>query len=225
VERGWESVTIAAGFDADDPFSRHAPGGDRHPLPSRVAVAHGVPREVVSALEGAGVETEPADIEPFLAAGRLLYDGAFVAERYSAVGAFIDAHPDEVDPIVRSIISASARLPAWQLSRDLETLALLRRTTETTWASFDALVVPTVPRIPTVAEVLADPVRTNAALGTYTNFVNLLDLCAITMPCSAPSGDAPPPSITFVAPAWHDDRLLHLARLVTPDTVATPRSA
>ena len=58
-----------------------------------------------------------------------------------------------------------------------------------------------------------------------TVMINLFDLCAITVPFGAPSSDAPPPSITFVAPAWHDDRLLHLARLVTPDKVATPRSA
>ena len=44
------------------------------------------------------------------------------------------------------------------------------------------LVVPTMPRVPTIAEVPADPIAVNSMLGTYTNFVNLLDLCALTIP-------------------------------------------
>ena len=55
-------------------------------------------------------------------AGRLLYDGAFVAERYAAVGDFVDAHPDDVDPVVGAIISAAGRLPAWRFAADLTTL-------------------------------------------------------------------------------------------------------
>ncbi len=38
-----------------------------------------------------------------------------------------------------------------------------------------------MPRFYTRAEVEADPIETNSNLGTYTNFVNLLDLCALSL--------------------------------------------
>ena len=85
------------------------------------------------------------------------------------------------------------------------------------------LVVPSVPRVPTVAEVLAEPYAVNAMLGTYTNFVNLLDLCAVTVPVGPGTATHPPASLTLVGPAWSDDVLVSLARpLGTP---ASPRGA
>ena len=73
------------------------------------------------------------------------------------------------------------------------------------------LVVPSVPRVPTVAEVLAEPIAVNSMLGTYTNFVNLLDLCALTVPVGPADGGGPPPSVTLIGPAWRDDVLVSLA--------------
>lgn len=177
--------------------------GDEHAA-ARFAAA-------VTHLEATGCELVEVDLDPFVETGRLLYDGSFVAERYEAVGAFVDAHLDEVDPTVGAIIRAAARIPAWAVFRDLATLERLRRRTEATWTAIDALVVPSVPRVPTVAEVLAEPIARNTALGTYTNFVNLLDLCALTVPlpeADATAGaDAPPPSITLIGPAGADDVL------------------
>jgi allophanate hydrolase len=151
------------------------------------------------------------DLSAFLDAGRLLYGGAFVAERYAAVGAFLDTDPPDVDPVVAGIIRSAGALPAWQLAADRTELARLRRATEAVWQEIDVLVVPTVPSIPTVAEVAADPLGTNAALGRYTSFVNLLDLCALTIPVGGPIGDHPPLSLTLVAPAWCDDLLVAVA--------------
>ena len=163
------------------------------------------------------------EVAPFVAAGNLLYGGSFVAERYEAVGAFVDAHPDDVDPVVGSIISASAVVPAWQVFRDRTELARLAAVAAPTWERIDVLVVPSIPRVPTVAEVLAEPIAVNSMLGTYTNFVNLLDLCALTIPVGPPHGAGPPTSITLIAPAWHDDVLVSLAsRLGTPASRRTP---
>ena len=90
------------------------------------------------------------------------------------------------------------------------------------WEAVDVLVVPSVPRVPTVAEVLADPVGVNSMLGTYTNFVNLLDLCAVTVPIGAAEPGGPPPSVTLIGPAWSDDVLVSLAsRLGRPATLRT----
>jgi allophanate hydrolase len=75
----------------------------------------------------AGAELVPVDVSAFLRAARLLYEGAFVAERYSAVGEFIDAHPEAVDPAVRQIIGAAKDIPAHRLFTDLATLEGLER--------------------------------------------------------------------------------------------------
>lgn len=164
----------------------------------------------------AGASVAEVDLAPFSAAAALLYDGSFVAERYDAVGAFVDAHLDEVDPVVGPIISAAAAHPGWAVFRDQAELRRLVAVTAPVWASVDVLVVPSVPRVPTVAEVAADPVGVNAMLGTYTNFVNLLDLCAVTVPVPAAAGglDGPPPSLTLIAPAGADDRLATVASLL-----------
>ncbi|MFD1049085.1 hypothetical protein ACFQ1S_27900, partial [Kibdelosporangium lantanae] len=69
------------------------------------------------------------DMAPYLEAAKLLYEGAFVAERYDAVGDFIDAHPEDVDPTVRKIISGARDIPAYQYYRDQRRLEELKATT------------------------------------------------------------------------------------------------
>jgi allophanate hydrolase len=228
VDEAQSAVVLAAGPDADDPWSRDEPQALLPDRPLRFAVPD-PDALVVDGAEanrsrfGAAADTlvaatggrpSPVDIAVLLAAGHLLYDGAFVAERYAAVGAFVDAHPDDVDPVVRRIITDAGRLPAWRLAADLSTLAGYRRATAALFADVDVLVVPSVPRIPTVAEVASDPIGVNSMLGTYTNFVNLLDLCAVTLPVPTALDDPalPPTSLTLVAPAWHDDVLVAAAR-------------
>ena len=94
-----------------------------------------------------------------MATGRLLYDGAFVAERYASVGEFVDAHLDQVDPVVGSIISAAGRLPAWRLAADMGTLAAARRRCAATFGRVDVVVLPTVPRLPTSPRCRRHPSR------------------------------------------------------------------
>jgi allophanate hydrolase len=220
------AIALAAGPDPADPWSRSAPLLAVPGRPLRV----GVPAALadvpggLDAVRASGAELVDVDITPFLAAGALLYGGAFVAERYEAVGAFVDAHPDEVHPVVGEIIAAAGRLPAWQVFRDRTELTRLRSLTAAVWDRIDVLAVPSVPRVPTVAEALAEPLAVNSMLGTYTNFVNLLDLCALTLPVGLPSSSGPPPSITLIAPAWSDDVLVSLAAGLrdTPATLRTP---
>jgi allophanate hydrolase len=220
----------ATGVDPEDPWSRSAPlrevpGGrvcrlgvptldvgdfdDDSSGPARFEASVGT---AVGALRASRVDV---GLDDFLAAGRLLYEGAFVAERYEAVGQFVVAHRHQVDPIVGSIIAAAADLPAWRVFADRTEVARLAARTAPVWDDVDVMVVPTVPRIPTIDEVLAEPLAVNSMLGRYTNFVNLLDLCAVTIPTEAPTPDRPPASITLVAPAWADDLVVALAREIT----------
>ncbi|HEY0187733.1 MAG TPA: allophanate hydrolase [Cellulomonas sp.] len=162
------------------------------------------------------------DVRPFLAAARLLYEGAIVAGRYAAAGATVTAATPAaaplLDPTVRGIVEGAARPAAWEYVRDRKTLdgtaVLLRRTLD----GCDALLLPTAPGHPTLAEVQADPVGVNAWMGTFTNFVNLLDLCGVAVPVPAPTApgaraatDDERFGVTVLAPAFHDDVAVDLA--------------
>ena len=148
------------------------------------------------------VRFEDLDQEPFLAAGELLYEGAFLSERYAAVGEFIESHLEECEPTVASIILRGRRFSAADYLRDRERLAELRVAALRQLEGYDALIAPTVPFHPTLEEVAADPVGVNARLGRYTTFVNLLGLCAYTLP----SGES------VLAPGGHDRVAADIAR-------------
>lgn len=231
------AIAARSAPDPNDPWSRSAPAIDVAPvrrlgvpLPHQLdfdTESGGAARfaHAVDELVAMGVEVCPFDIAPMLEVTRMLYGGAFVAERFDAVGAFVLAHRDEVDPVVGKIISDAAQIPAWRVFRDRTELERLRRVVDVALRDVDAVIVPSVPRIPRISEVVGNPVAVNEKLGTYTNFVNLLDLCALTMPTEVATPDRPPFSVTFVAPAWHDAALVGLSELLSLDTRATHRSA
>ncbi|GIG29505.1 allophanate hydrolase [Cellulomonas marina] len=168
----------------------------------------------VAAFVAAGAVTVPVDVTPFLAAARMLYESAFVAERYAAVGAFVDAHPDEVDPTVGRIIAAARDLPAWRLYQDLERLDGLKVEALRTFEDVDALLLPTTTQHPTIAVVQEDPIGVNASLGRFTNGANLLDLAALALPAGLVDGL--PFGVQLVGPAFSDHRLAALAATVLP---------
>jgi allophanate hydrolase len=158
-----------------------------------------------------GVTLVEIDFSPFLEAAKLLYDGPWVAERWAAVGGFIAAHPDAVHPVTRSIIEAGTKPSAVDAFRAFYRLEELRGKARECFAGVDAMMVPTVPAAYTIAEIEADPVRLNSNLGTYTNFVNLLDLAGIAVPAVV-ANDGTPFGVTFLAPASRDALLASIGR-------------
>jgi len=217
------ALSVLAGPDPVDPWSRPAP----HRLPLGVAERAGV-----IAVPAGDLDLDPADrelwaealvraraiadavvevdVEPFLAAARLLYEGPWVAERYAAFGHLL--HPDgpHLDPVVRAIVLAGAELSAEAAFRGIHRLAELTAATAPLWQHADALLLPTTPGHPTLAAVAADPVGVNARLGTFTNGVNLLDLCAVAVPSGHRPGGVPY-GVQLIAPAFADGPLLDLA--------------
>jgi len=191
-----QAMSLIIGPDPADPMSRAWPADAPLGAPARPKIA--VPgsdqltdldpawrvafERTASRLEQAGAELVPIDLKSYLSAARMMYQSAFVAERFAAVGEFVTAHPESVDPTVRSIIEAAGAIPAHQVTTDLEQLDRLRLAAAAALGDADALLLPTTTHHPTIAEVLADPIGVNSRLGTYTNFCNLLDLCAIALP-------------------------------------------
>jgi allophanate hydrolase len=168
----------------------------------------------VGRLTDAGARIVTVDIAPFLAAAKLLYDGGLVSERYAAVGEFIDTHPDAaLDPTVRRIILGARDIPAHRLVQDRREVDRLRAVAMAALDGVDALVVPTAPTHPRIDEVTADPVGINSRMGTYTNFCNLFDMCAVAVPAGM-AGQSQF-GITVLARAFADAVALDIAGLVT----------
>src|SRR4029079_1499915 len=157
------------------------------------------------------------DLEPFYETARLLYEGPWVAERYLVIRDLLASSPEAIHPVTREITIAGARLSAADTFASLYRLQALRRAAERAFASFDAMVLPTAPTAYSTAQVLANPIELNSRLGTYTNFVNLLDLCGLALP-AAMRPDGIPFGITLLAPAGHDAQLASIGRDFHADT-------
>lgn len=146
------------------------------------------------------------DFTPFRETAQLLYSGPWVAERFAAVGDYLD----HMEPSVRTIIGGASKLSAVDAFRGMYRLEELREQVEKEWAGFDVLALPTTGTIYTIEQVQADPIRLNSNLGFYTNFVNLLDLAAVAVPAGMrPNGL--PFGISLIGRASTDDALLELA--------------
>jgi allophanate hydrolase len=155
------------------------------------------------------------DVSDLLAVARLLYDGALVAERTASFGHLLDGLGDSADPTVARIVAGGHRREATALVHDQQAVASALARARSLWEGTDVLLVPTAPGHPTTAEVTDDPVGVNSWLGTYTNFVNLLDMAALAMPVDAAIGR--PFGITLVGPAFSDRVLLDVAARMRPD--------
>ncbi len=226
------ALSVMAGPDPADPFSRDRPLGAMTPLPAELRL--GVPRngqliffgdkdaetayaEALKRWTALGATLVEFDLEPFYETARLLYEGPWVAERYLVIKDLLASAPDAIHPVTREITAAGARLTAAETFSALYRLQGLRRIAERTFANIDALVLPTAPTAYTTAQVLANPIELNSRLGTYTNFVNLLDLCGLALPASMRS-DGIPFGITLLAPAGHDALLASIGRVFHADT-------
>ncbi|WP_406836563.1 allophanate hydrolase [Streptomyces sp. AHU1] len=175
----------------------------------------------VRRLVAAGADVRTLDLTPFTEAAAMLYEGAFVAERYTAVGSFIDKLISEggagLDPTVAGIITRARDIPAHRLYADQERLASLRARALAELADADALLLPTAPGHPTLAEVAADPLGANARLGRFTNSTNLFDLAAVAVPAGrTPAGL--PFGVMLIGPAFTDERLARIACSLEPGT-------
>ncbi len=184
---------------------------------------------LVRRLPAAGFEVAEVDLSAYLEAGRLLYGGALVAERYATVWPLLEPHLSDADPAVAKVIAAASGVTARQLVRAQLRLQELRASAEAVWASVDAVVVPTAPRHPTLAAVAAEPIAQNTALGRYTNGCNLLGWCAAAVPVGA-WGDELPFGVTVLGPAWSDRAIWAAAATVAGQPVpqgspASPRPA
>jgi allophanate hydrolase len=223
-------LEVSAGYDVEDIYSRQrdAYGKDlAAPCLPEHGFRFGVPRdeqlqffgnheserlfaEAVTKMKALGGKAIEIDFTPFLEAARLLYEGPWVAERYAAIQEFFDLNGDQVIAPVREIIAGAKQYSAADAYNGLYRLRTLQRQTDPIWAEVDYLLTPTAGTIYTIEAMQRDPIRLNANLGYYTNFMNLLDYAAVAVPAGF-QDDGLPFGITLAGPSGQDKPLLHLA--------------
>jgi len=226
VDDAITALGVLCGLDEADPYSYAHPLQAVGPMPNDLKL--GVPitgqrlffgdqhsadayGEALARLATLGAKIVEIDIEPFYVVARLLYEGPWVAERYLAVQSLIASSPESMHPVTREVILAGQHQTAANAFAAFYKLKELRRVSDRTFRRIDALALPTVPTIYSIEQVLANPIELNNRLGTYTNFVNPLDLCGLAVPASM-RADGRPFGITLLAPAGRDAVLAAIGR-------------
>lgn len=212
---------LAAHYDPDEPYSRQSPGGlwSSH-FPERFCfgivgedvLARCAPdvarcyRHSVATLRTRGGTSHTIDYAPLEEAASLLYSGPWVAERLAAIHDFATSHSEAMHPVVRDIVMSGSNYSAVDAFNGQYRLAELRRRTQPDWDRISFLLLPTAPEHPTIAAMLKDPVGLNSRMGLFTNFVNLMDFAALSVPAGFGENGLPI-GVTLVGVAFSDGLL------------------
>jgi allophanate hydrolase len=219
-------LALTAAHDPADAYSRANPQWNDAAAFGKVArFRFGVPRQIEfagcdespalfanarAALEALGGEAIDIDFAPFLEAARLLYEGPWVAERYSVAGALMESQPDAVLPVIRDVLAKAPGATAVDAFRAQYKLQALKQRCDAVLADLDCVLTPSIPRAVTLAELERDPIGANSLLGHYTNFMNLLDYAAIATPAGFMRNGLPW-GVTLFGRAFTDQYLLSVA--------------
>lgn len=227
-DEAYEILDHVAGFDIEDVMSRiDADDIDLNPRkPDCLKLAVVRPDQLkffgddearrayednLGTLVSLGHRLEPIDFTLFEQAGRLVFQSAFVAERLIDYADVVANHREAIHPAVWAAIEPGLNYSATDAFEAVYAMKAAQRQASIVLKGFDAFVVPTVPTIFTIEQMLADPMALNTAMGTYTYFVNPLDLCAVAIPGRVRS-DGLKSSLCFVARAGEDGLMRTLGR-------------
>ena len=219
---------VAAGFDPNDVYSRReANEVQLTPELNESQVTIGIPKqsqlEFFDDSESKQLFNEESnrikdlrhnvveyDIFPLIDASSMLFDGPWVVERRQAVMERVSNYPTDLLDITHQVLSAADQFTAEDVFSAGYKRKQFMQEIATIFDSVDYIIVPTIGTMYTIEEVQDNPIETNSNLGIYTNFVNLLDLCAITIP-SGRRENGLPFSITLIGEKYNDGEISSLA--------------
>tara|TARA_R110001583_G_scaffold446_1_gene4179 strand:- start:9765 stop:11576 length:1812 start_codon:yes stop_codon:yes gene_type:complete len=211
-------------YDHQDPFSKPYRGMSKHNVPAQFTMA--IPdansliideraqkeayQQAISDWQQQGAKIVEINFQPFYDVAKLLYEGPWVAERLAAIEPFLAKHPNALHSTTHQIIESARNFSAADTFNAYYQLQVLRKEIAIILESIDVLCVPSMPGFVSTQAIQLDPIGPNSRLGTYTNFVNLLDLCAISVPGQT-RVDGYPSSITLIAQSACDAFIHSLA--------------
>jgi allophanate hydrolase len=221
-------LDVTGGYDPNDPFSL---SNQLESTPSPKSLNNlrvGVPAEQhlhffgnndaercyhagIERLSNMGCQVVEIDFQAFANTAQMLYGSPWVAERLAGLRDFLVDHAQDMEPITYEIIKSGDQYDAVSVFQAIYRLAELRQETEQQWRQMDILAVPTTGTIYSIAEVQASPIQLNSNLGIYTNFVNLLDLAAVSIP-NGFQANGLPTGLTLIAAAWQESLLCQIGK-------------
>ncbi|TQB68532.1 hypothetical protein MPDQ_003255 [Monascus purpureus] len=241
IDGAREAWRVMKGYDEEDTYSRPSIPVSP-PFPSRIRF--GVPPETLLAVlspaysalfshslgilsgQTIGLQRAEFDYTPFQSANDMLYGSSIVAQRLVAFHDYLKIHGTaKLHPVIRTIFESSSGLDAVKAYQDIFDLALYRRQAAQQFEKIDVLIVPSTVTHFTVAEIEEDPIARNKLMGSFTHFVNLLDLCAVAVPTGKwknPKGNMMPFGITLIGQAGRDSELMALGEQIMEFTHLHP---
>jgi len=167
----------------------------------------------IAQLETSGIDVIDIDLPELHEIPTINGKGGFAArEAYLFHAPWIAAKRDAYDPrVLIRILKGEAQTDADYAILKRERASLIERATARL-GHIDALAMPTVPRIaPTLDALKTDEAfgRINLLMLRNPTIANMLDQCAISLPCHAP-GDAPV-GLMLIGKHGQDRRLLEIA--------------
>jgi allophanate hydrolase len=230
IEDAYEIFEVASKYDEKDPYSKRRPKNKYKntqdivvAIPnseSQIFIEDEIQRQsyqdTISLIKEKNFKTVEIDLKPFFEVAKLLYEGTWLAERYTVIGDIIKNQPNDILEITRNLIKKAETFSASDVYRDIYRFNELKKEIEPVLKQFDILCLPSMPRIASVKEIENDPIKANSRLGIYTNFVNLLDLCAIAIPVNKRE-DGFPGGVTIIANAFEELKLAKFAKYIQKD--------
>jgi len=215
---------VAAQEDDHDPYSRNNVAFNSLDYYSRLEInagsfQYGVPDQldfdgdvraeelfefVCKLLSEMGGKAKVIKFEPFLTVAKLLYEGPWIAERAWATQG---VNRTDMLPVIQDILSATENFEVTDAYAAQYKLQALKRLCDRELAQVDFILTPSTPSCYSRAEIQNEPIVLNSKLGTYTNFVNLLDYAATAVPVGKLESGVSW-GVTLFARAFTDIRLL-----------------
>lgn len=168
--------------------------------------------QALNRIKNIGIDIEYIDYTIFQKAAAILYDGPWVAERWEALGDFVEENRGKLLPVTEKILLSgkNSENTAAKLFKAMHEIQEYRALTKKILKDA-VLVMPTAGGTFTRKQVRENPVETNSQMGLYTNHCNLLDLCAIAIPTESRCNQIPF-GITVFGLADSESLILGMAR-------------
>ena len=171
----------------------------------------------LATLRATGARIDEIPLAQIQDLGAIQSTGGFAAaESYAWHRQLLAKEGTRYDPRVRMRIERGANMKAWEYIDLHRTRAAWIAAVEQALAGYDAVLSPTVPMVaPAIAELAPGAprdeafFRANALLLRNPSVVNMLDGCALSLPCQSP--DELPVGLMLWHGALHDDTILNLS--------------
>ena len=163
-------------------------------------------------LTDTGLSAREVDLSTYIEAGALVFRSPYVSERRMFINSFTDGDTEKLNPSVKTVIEKASMYTAEDVFEVLYKTAYFRASINRIFEEVDFFVTPTIPTIPTIDQVLADPVTENHKLGFYTYAANVLGLPVAAIPYGFRE-DGLPFGLSIVGRPDSDCDLLDVLRL------------